>query len=38
MRILVLGGYGLIGSAVVRRLLVAGHEVTALGRSARLPE
>jgi uncharacterized protein YbjT (DUF2867 family) len=33
MRILVLGGYGLIGSAVVRRLLVAGHEVTALGRS-----
>jgi uncharacterized protein YbjT (DUF2867 family) len=33
MRILVLGGYGLIGLAVVRRLLAAGHEVTALGRS-----
>ena len=32
MRILVLGGYGLIGSAVVRRLLASGHEVTAIGR------
>lgn len=32
-RILVLGGYGLIGSAVVERLLAAGHPVTGLGRS-----
>lgn len=32
MRILVLGGYGLIGSAVVARCLAAGHEVTGLGR------
>jgi uncharacterized protein YbjT (DUF2867 family) len=34
MRILVLGGYGLIGAAVVRRLLAHGHAVTGLGRSA----
>lgn len=33
MRILVLGGYGLIGSAVLLRLLEAGHAVAALGRS-----
>ncbi|WP_394692242.1 SDR family oxidoreductase [Hyphobacterium sp.] len=33
MRILVLGGYGLIGSAIVRRLIADGHEVTGLGRS-----
>lgn len=33
MRVLVLGGYGLIGSHVVRRLLAAGHEVVGLGRS-----
>lgn len=33
MRILVPGGYGLIGSAIVSTLLVAGHEVTGLGRS-----
>ncbi|RFB01513.1 SDR family oxidoreductase [Parvularcula marina] len=32
MRVLVLGGYGLIGSSVTRRLLAAGHEVTGLGR------
>ena len=32
MRILVLGGYGLIGSAVLARLLDAGHEMVALGR------
>ncbi|KMO42571.1 hypothetical protein VQ02_02520 [Methylobacterium variabile] len=43
MRILVLGGYGLIGSAVLARLLEAGHEVCALGRDTaaarrRLPE
>lgn len=41
MRILVLGGYGLIGSAIVSALLAAGHEVTGLGRSvgqARLRE
>ena len=34
MRVLVLGGYGLIGAAVVRRLLADGHAVTGLGRSA----
>ena len=33
MRILVPGGYGLIGSAIVSALLAAGHEVTGLGRS-----
>lgn len=33
MKILVLGGYGLIGAAVVRRLLAAGHAVTGLGRT-----
>lgn len=33
MRVLVLGGYGLIGMAVVRRLLEDGHEVFALGRA-----
>ncbi|MDT3377735.1 SDR family oxidoreductase [Labrys neptuniae] len=41
MRILVPGGYGLIGSAIVSALLAAGHEVTGLGRSvgqARLRE
>lgn len=32
MRILVLGGYGLIGQAIVRRLLDDGHKVFALGR------
>ena len=35
MRVLVLGGYGLIGSAIVRTLLADGHTVTGLGRSAR---
>jgi uncharacterized protein YbjT (DUF2867 family) len=33
MKILVLGGYGLIGSGVVDALLEAGHDVTGLGRS-----
>lgn len=33
MRVLVLGGYGLIGLAVVRRLVEDGHEVFALGRN-----
>ena len=33
MKVLVLGGYGLIGSGVVTALLSAGHEVTGLGRS-----
>lgn len=33
VRVLVLGGYGLIGSAVTRALLSKGHEVTGLGRS-----
>lgn len=33
MRVLVLGGYGLIGMAAVRRLLDDGHEVFALGRA-----
>ena len=32
MRILVLGGYGLIGSHVVRRLIDAGYDVAGLGR------
>lgn len=32
MRVLVLGGYGLIGSEIVHQLLVAGHEVVGLGR------
>lgn len=32
MNILVLGGYGLIGTAVVRRLMADGHAVTGLGR------
>lgn len=34
MRILVLGGYGLIGLAIARSLHAAGHSVTGLGRSA----
>ncbi|HEX8665691.1 MAG TPA: SDR family oxidoreductase [Beijerinckiaceae bacterium] len=33
MRVLVLGGYGLIGAAVVARLVEEGHAVVALGRS-----
>ena len=33
MRILVLGGYGLIGAAVLVRLVAAGHAVAGLGRS-----
>jgi len=36
MRVLVLGGYGLIGLAIVRALDAAGHEVVGLGRSASL--
>ena len=32
--ILVLGGYGLIGSAIMRRLMADGHQVTGAGRSA----
>lgn len=35
MRILVLGGYGLIGAAAVLHLLAAGHTVIGLGRSVR---
>lgn len=34
MRVLVLGAYGLIGTATTRALLAHGHEVTGLGRSA----
>ncbi|UPT62118.1 MAG: NAD(P)H-binding protein [Hyphomonadaceae bacterium JAD_PAG50586_4] len=34
MRVLVLGGYGLIGLEIVRRLRAAGHELIGLGRSA----
>ncbi|MBD3770723.1 MAG: SDR family oxidoreductase [Rhodobacterales bacterium] len=33
MKILVLGGYGLIGLAITKALIAAGHEVTGLGRS-----
>ena len=33
MKVLVLGGYGLIGLAITKALLRAGHEVTGLGRS-----
>lgn len=35
MNVLVLGGYGLIGDAVVARLLRDGHQVTGLGRDVR---
>ncbi|MBZ9671020.1 SDR family oxidoreductase [Mesorhizobium sp. ES1-3] len=35
MKVLVLGGYGLIGEAVVGHLLGEGHHVTALGRDIR---
>jgi len=38
MKVLVLGGYGLIGLEIVRSLISAGHEVTGLGRSARKGE
>ncbi len=38
MKVLVLGGYGLIGLAIVRTLTTAGHEVTGLGRSVRKGE
>ena len=34
MRILILGGYGLIGLAIARTLHAGGHAVTGLGRSA----
>lgn len=34
LHVVVLGGYGLIGSAVMRRLAEAGHRVTGVGRSA----
>ncbi|MCV9964933.1 SDR family oxidoreductase [Pararhizobium sp. BT-229] len=33
-RVLVLGGYGLIGQSIVRNLIDAGHSVVALGRDA----
>jgi uncharacterized protein YbjT (DUF2867 family) len=33
LKILVLGGYGLIGLAITKALIAAGHEVTGLGRS-----
>ena len=35
MKVLVLGGYGLIGEAVVGRLPGDGHKVTGLGRDIR---
>jgi uncharacterized protein YbjT (DUF2867 family) len=35
VKVLVLGGYGLIGAAVVDRLLRDGHEVSGLGRDVR---
>lgn len=36
MRVLLIGAYGFIGSAIARQLFRSGHEVVALGRSARL--
>lgn len=33
LRVVVLGGYGLIGAAVMARLAEAGHQVTGIGRS-----
>ena len=38
MRVLVLGAYGLLGSAITRQLLQDGHSVTGLGRSAKKGE
>ena len=38
MKILVLGGYGLIGLSITKALIAAGHEVTGLGRSVRKGE
>ncbi len=35
MRVAVFGGYGLIGSACIRALKTAGHDVIGIGRSAR---
>ncbi len=35
MNVLVLGGYGLIGDAIVGRLLRDGHHVTGFGRDVR---
>ncbi|MEM7752499.1 MAG: SDR family oxidoreductase [Pseudomonadota bacterium] len=36
LHVLVLGGYGLIGAAIVRRLMAEGHKVTAIGRSDKI--
>ncbi len=38
MKVLVLGGYGLIGLEIVRSLIASGHDVTGLGRSVRKGE
>lgn len=38
MKVLVLGGYGLIGLSITKALIAAGHEVTGLGRSVRKGE
>ncbi|MDA8585437.1 SDR family oxidoreductase [Rhodobacteraceae bacterium] len=38
LRLVVLGAYGLIGAAVTRRLLDAGHQVTGVGRSVKAAE
>ncbi len=38
LHVVVLGGYGLIGSAVMRRLAASGHRVTGVGRSAQAAE
>ena len=32
MRVLLIGAYGFIGSAIARRLVAKGHEVRAFGR------
>ena len=38
MRVLVTGGAGRVGSAAIRRLVQAGHEVTMCGRSEKQDE
>ncbi len=37
-RILILGAYGFIGSALYRDLSLAGHEIVAFGRNKKIAE